>query len=116
MLESFTLLLGLQLLGEVLVKLTGLPIPGPVLGLVLLFLGLYGWGRVPEPLSRTSGTLLANLGLLFVPAGTGVMLHAQRLGEEGWAIALTLFLSTLLTLLVSAAVVGCLSPAEKTHD
>lgn len=112
MLNALTLLLGLQLLGEVLVKLAGLPLPGPVVGLVLLFLGLCWRGRVDPGLADTSATLLANLGLLFVPAGVGVMLHARRLGDEGVVIILTLLLSTLVTLVVSAAVMTWLSRAR----
>ena len=112
MLESLALLLGLQLLGEVLVQLTGIPVPGPVVGLVLLFLGLCWRGQVAPELATTSQTLLGNLGLLFVPAGTGVMLHARRLGEEGVVIVAVLLASTVATVLVTALVMRGLSPGR----
>lgn len=85
MVQALTLLIGLQLIGEVTVRMTGLPLPGPVLGMALLF-GWLQWrsGPPPEWLSRTASGLLENLGLLFVPAGVGIMLHLELLSRE-WA-------------------------------
>ena len=40
MVETFLILIGLQLLGEWLSLWLALPIPGPVLGMLLLFIGL----------------------------------------------------------------------------
>lgn len=60
----------------------GLPIPGPLVGMLLLFVVLLVRGSVPEALNETSGHLLRNLMLLFIPAVTGVMLHFERVGRE----------------------------------
>ncbi|MDH4174482.1 MAG: CidA/LrgA family protein, partial [Betaproteobacteria bacterium] len=48
MLGAFTLLLVYQLVGEVLVLVTGLPVPGPVVGMLLLFLSLAARGSAPQ--------------------------------------------------------------------
>ena len=48
MLEALTLILVCQLVGEVAVLLTGLPLPGPVLGMLLLLAWLFVRGEVPE--------------------------------------------------------------------
>jgi putative effector of murein hydrolase LrgA (UPF0299 family) len=82
MLYAITTLFLCQLAGELLVQWLGLPIPGPLIGMVLLFVALLVRGGVPQVLSDTSGHLLRNLMLLFIPAVTGVMLHFERVGRE----------------------------------
>jgi len=104
MLSYLTLILACQLVGETFVVWTGLPVPGPVIGMVLLFVGLITHGSLPDELATVSDTLLTHLSLLFVPAGVGVMLHAGLLGQEWLAISAALVASTLLTIAVTAAV------------
>jgi len=89
-----------QLAGETLVRLAGLPLPGPVVGLVLLFIGLSVRGGMPENLSRVANDLLAHLSLLFVPAGVGVILHLSRIQAEWPAILVALVVSTWVALAV----------------
>ncbi|MDQ2696269.1 MAG: CidA/LrgA family protein [Pseudomonadota bacterium] len=104
MIAALAALLLLQLAGEVLVMVTGAPVPGPVVGMVLLY-GLLAWrGAVPEALRGTGQTLLGHLSLLFVPAGTGVLLHLRRVAEEWLAIGGALLLSTLLSVAATALV------------
>jgi holin-like protein len=95
-------LLVFQLLGEALVLMTGVPMPGPVLGLALLLLTLVLRPSVLGAIKPTAQTLLQHLSLLFVPAGVGVMLHLQRLGDEALAIGVALVLSTLVGLASAA--------------
>lgn len=103
MLESLTIILACQLLGELLVVGTGIPLPGPVVGMALLFGGLLLRGGIPEGLGRTGDALLENLSLLFVPAGVGVMTHLSLLENEWLPISLALIVSTLLTIAVTGA-------------
>jgi holin-like protein len=102
MLGAITLLLAFQLLGEVASQLFALPIPGPVVGMALLFAALRH-PRVRAPALRsTAQHLLQHLSLLFVPAGVGVMLHWQRVAQEWAPIAAALVVSTLLAIAVTA--------------
>ena len=101
MLTYLTLIFCCQLLGELLVSFTGLPVPGPVIGMLLLFTGLLLHGRLPEDLSHVADALITHLSLLFVPAGVGVMLHLQLLGSELVPISIALVASTLITIAVS---------------
>jgi holin-like protein len=110
MIEALAILLGCQLAGEVLVRLVGAPLPGPVVGLVLLLTVLGLRGAVPTPLRHTARGLLQHLSLLFVPAGTGIMLHGGRLRAEWLPITVALVISTALTIVVTAAVFRILSP------
>lgn len=105
---GITVLLCYQLVGEVLVLLSGIPVPGPVLGMVLLLLTLLVRGRSSEALDSASTSLLSHLSLLFVPAGVGAMLHFQRIGSEWLPISAALVVSTLLTLVVTALVMRAL--------
>ncbi len=104
-----TLILCCQLAGELLGKVVLSSVPGPVLGMVLLFAGLMLRGSVPEALEQTGETLLRHLSLMFVPAGVGVMLHFRLLGSDWPAIAVALVVSTLATIVVTAKVMSWLS-------
>lgn len=95
-------LLVCQLIGEITVMTFGLPLPGPVVGMAVLFLWLVVAGKGRGDVERLSSQLLSHLSLLFVPAGVGVMLHAELLGEELVPIAVALVVSTLVTLAVTA--------------
>lgn len=101
MLGALTLLLLYQLAGEVIVQFFALPVPGPVVGMALLFATLVIRGSVPENLRSTANGLLGHLSLLFVPAGAGVMVHFARLGDEWLAILVALVASTAITLSVT---------------
>lgn len=102
MLRSITVLLVYQLVGEVLVQATGLPVPGPVVGMLLLFVTLVVRGHVGDTFRDTAQQLLSHLSLLFVPAGVGVMLHFGRLGEEWLALVTALVASTVITIALTA--------------
>ncbi|MBO6849595.1 MAG: CidA/LrgA family protein [Marinobacter sp.] len=103
-LNGITLLLVYQLVGEVAVRLAGLPIPGPVLGMVLLFLTLLVRGRAPASVDQAASALLSHLSLLFVPAGVGMMVHFGRIADEWLPITLALLLSTVITMVATALI------------
>ena len=104
MLAALTALLVCQLLGEALVRLVDLPVPGPVLGLVFLLVLLALRRSVPKDLETTAGGLLKHLSLLFVPAGVGVLQHLDRIQAEWLAIAAALLVSSAATIVVTAVV------------
>ena len=104
MLKAVTILLIFQLVGEVGVRALTLPLPGPVLGMLLLFAGLTLRGSAPVALTRVAHGLLDHLSLLYVPAGVGIMVQLARLRHEWLALLLTLILSTTLTVLITALV------------
>ena len=109
MIEWITVLVVCQLAGEAFVAYTHVPIPGPVWGMALLF-GVLVWnGRVPDDLGKTADGLLSNLSLLFVPAGTGVMLHFKLLAGDWLPLGAALIVSTLLTIAVTALLMARLS-------
>jgi putative effector of murein hydrolase LrgA (UPF0299 family) len=114
MIASLSLILVCQLIGEVIVRGLNLPMPGPVIGMVLLLLlllardrfAVLGRGPLQGPLQgdgveSASRGLLSHLSLLFVPAGVGVVQKLDLLAEHGIAILAILVASVVITLLVT---------------
>jgi holin-like protein len=121
MIASLGVILLCQLTGEVIARALALPLPGPVLGLLLLLLLLLARDHVAPlasgPLAKRGGdahqangiedvsrVLLANLSLMFVPAGVGVVQKLALVAAHGLAIAAVLVISVVITLLVTVAV------------
>jgi holin-like protein len=87
MIQTFATLLVFQTLGAVLAYSLSLPVPGPVVGMVLLFTYLIIRPGVADKLAPTTLEFLKHLSLLFIPAGVGIMVHAQRVAAEWLPIA-----------------------------
>jgi putative effector of murein hydrolase LrgA (UPF0299 family) len=112
MIASLSLILVCQLIGEVIVRGFNLPMPGPVLGLVLLLVLLLARDRFAvlargplqgDGVESASRGLLAHLSLLFIPAGVGVVQKLDLLAQHGIAILAILVASVVITLLVTVA-------------
>ena len=101
MLPFLTLLLLCQLAGEVVARLAGLPVPGPVVGLVLLFAVLVVRGRPAPTLEEGADRLLGHLSLLFVPAGVGVVQYLGTLADQWVAVTVALVGSALAGIAVT---------------
>jgi len=112
MIASLALILLCQLAGEAFVRGVGLPMPGPVVGLMLLLVLLLLRDRFAvlargplqgDGVESASRGLLANLSLLFVPAGVGVVQKLDLIVNHGIAFLGVLVISVLITLLVTVA-------------
>lgn len=101
MLKTFGLLLGCQLIGHVAVRGIGLPIPGPVLGLVILIIVLRTKPSLAEDMRQTISVILTNLSLMFVPAGVGVIGNLEALSTDWFALIVILTLSTVLSMIAT---------------
>lgn len=103
MLEALARVLVWLGLGEILMRLGLIPVPGAVTGLVLLYADLSWHGRLPDDLGRLADRTLALFGLLFVPAGVGVVAHADVLRAEAVPILAGIVGGTVVTLLATVA-------------
>lgn len=101
MINGLLWLLGFQLAGEVVVRSLDLSVPGPVVGMVLLF-GVLQLRRPPATanLFRAADGLLLHLQLLFIPAGVGVVTLLHVVGEQPLPIVGAMLVSWLAGLLV----------------
>ncbi|TFW19237.1 CidA/LrgA family protein [Massilia arenosa] len=112
MLNAFAILLIFQCLGEGLVYLFGLPLPGPVAGMLMLFAALLARPRLRDALEEGANALLGHLSLLFVPAGVGIVAAASQ-GNGHWlALGAGVVASTLAAQAVTALVLQAL---ERRH-
>lgn len=121
MIAALTWLLLYQLAGEVLARLLSLPVPGPVIGMALLFCTLVVRGHtdrpIPQSMQHTANVLLQHLSLLFVPAGTGVMLYLQLIADEWLPISAALIVSTIGGMTVTALILKALTRRQQgAHD
>jgi len=120
MIAAFAGIFLCQLLGELLARALTLPLPGPVLGMGLLFVFLLVRGgqtrrkgsrshAVPVSLAAAADGLLGNLSLLFVPAAVGVMRYFDLLRANAVAIGVAVALSTILAMAATALTFQLLS-------
>jgi len=108
-LRGLALLLLCQSAGEVLSRAAHLPLPGPVIGLLLLF-ALLHWPSVRAPAAAACEPLLQHLSLLFVPVGVGVITHLSLVAQYGGRMAAAIVLSTWAGMAVTALVLKALLP------
>ena len=104
MLLAFAVLLVFQCLGEGLVFLFALPVPGPVAGMLLLLAALLAWPRLYDVVEEGANELLRHLSLLYVPAGVGIIVAASSGSGQWLAIAASVVVSTLATMAVTGLV------------
>ncbi|MFN0263319.1 CidA/LrgA family protein [Tepidamorphus sp. 3E244] len=102
MIEALLILLAFQLFGEAISHFFALAVPGPVLGLVLFAVCLKLLPSLAGKVADVAHGILRNLSLLFVPAGVGVMQHAELVASQWLPIVGALVISTSLTLVVTA--------------
>lgn len=87
-----------QLSGEITAKLANIQIPGPVIGMVILFCILCLIGNTPKELEKVTDFLLGFLPLFFVPAGVGVIKSLDVLSKSWIPITLAIIIGTALTI------------------
>lgn len=104
MLGSLTIILVCQLLGEIITRVTKLPVPGPVIGMVILFCGLLLKQRLPGELEGVANSLHRYLALLFVPAGVGVITNLDLLVRSWAPLSGAILIGTAVTIAVTGQV------------
>lgn len=103
MIAGLTWLLAFQVLGEVVVRVLGVTVPGPVAGMLLMFvfLRLRKYGD-DGSIVRAGSALLRHLQLFFVPAGVGIVVYLAVLRDHALPIAAAVLGSWLIGLAVVA--------------
>lgn len=82
-----------------------IPLPGNLLGMLLLTLGLgMGWIRM-EWVEQASSFLVRHMMLFFVPIIVGVSSYMGLISEAPWPILLSLFIGPLVVMLVTGRLV-----------
>ena len=112
MLNAFTILVVCQFIGEITARFLGLPLPGPVIGLIILLALLIVRSGPSAELETVGNWLLRHFGLLFVPAGVGVINQIDVLRENWLALLIAIPLSTLAGLATTGLVMQHLDREE----
>jgi holin-like protein len=102
MLKGLMILLSFQVLGEAIKAYTGIILPGPIIGMLLLFIGLCLWRGVPSFLNQSSQTLIQYLALMFLPPSVGLFFLGERFDDQWPAIISAMIIGTFLSLVFSA--------------
>lgn len=101
MIRQLAIIFGCLALGELVIYLTGIPLPSSILGLLLLTLLLKLKVIRLEWVRSISDFLVGNIGFFFVPPGVAVMLYFDLIKAELWPIFIASVVSTILVLAVT---------------
>ena len=102
MLNAITLILFFQVIGEIISRATGLPVPGSVLGMILMLMAFF----VKDNL----------IGVIRPTGGVGIMRQGERFMNEGVGIFAVIVLSTIISLIVTAYTIVLAQKLLKIHD
>lgn len=116
MIRALALILSCQLAGEAGARFLSLPVPGPVLGMALLWGLMVLLPRVAEAVMPVGEGILRHLSLLFVPAGVGVVGHLDRLGPQALALGAAILISTALAIAAGALAFTLVARLTGSHD
>lgn len=115
MLRAIATLLVFQCLGEGVSYLFKLPVPGPVIGMLLLFGFIMLRPQTADAIEPTALELLRHLSLLFIPAGVGIMVSAGKIRGDALAVVVSLAVSTTLAIAVTALVTRALLRRQRAE-
>ncbi|MFG6668782.1 CidA/LrgA family protein [Halomonas sp. HNIBRBA4712] len=96
-LSGFLWLLGYYLIGEAVIRLSGLPVSAGVVGMLLLTATLMLLRRVPAALAAAAQPLIALLAMLIMPGVVGVFFILDELAGQWLTILVALIAGTLLS-------------------
>ncbi|MGI4861715.1 MAG: CidA/LrgA family protein [Janthinobacterium lividum] len=108
MLRAFVVILFFQCVGEGLSHAFHLPVPGAVVGMLLLLVALLLRPATAAVVEPASLELLRHLSLLFIPAGVGIMASASQVRSDALAVVVSVAVSTVLAIAVTALVMRAL--------
>lgn len=110
------ILLAFWLVGEALTRLTGLPLPGGIVGMAIV-LALLASHRISVfSMRRGAQWFLADMLLFFVPAVLAVIDHPEFLGLLGLKILVVILVGTLAVMGVTAMTVDLCWRWRSRHD
>ncbi len=100
--KQLLIILAINFAGEFLSKTLSLPLPGSIVGMLLLLALLFlGWVK-EEHIAETANFMLQNMPFFFIPAGVGVMVSYKYLEGNLASTVISIIISTILVMLVTA--------------
>jgi holin-like protein len=109
MLQGLIILLLFQLTGEALAAILGLPVPGAVIGMLLLWGGLHIKGSASDSLLKTSAGLSQHLSLLFLPAAVGLFFLPSSIMQYWPAVISAIVVATFISMVFTGLLLKLLA-------
>ncbi|KGP71176.1 CidA/LrgA family protein [Pontibacillus yanchengensis] len=113
LLIQFSLINVFFFIGLALQDVTNLPIPGSIIGLIVLFIALQTGIVKLHWIEKAGKWLLAELLLFFIPAAVGIIQYPDLAGWSGFQLLLIIFISTTLVMWVTGIVADQLAKRRK---
>lgn len=111
------ILLLFQSAGELIKYLTGVLLPGPVIGMFLLFAALIVKGGVSSSLQQVSVPMIQILTIIFVPPTVGMYFLGERFNDQWLPFLVAGIVTTMLaTAIVALGMKKILPPEQNEHD
>ncbi len=115
MLRTYLVLLCCQAAGDVIHQVSGIPLSGPIIGMILLLAALTVRGGASDEFFASAQTTLGYLSLFFVPPGVGIMQHLPLLRAHWLPLLLALTVSTALAMASAALVMRSVERLRQRH-
>jgi len=110
------IILGIYLLGELLSKSLNLPIPGNILGMIILFILLCTKVIKVDNISTVTSFLLDHLSFFFIPAGVGLMASIGIIKSTWWQLLVVCISTTIIMIGVTGIIVQGISRSTKKKN
>lgn len=107
------IILVIYLIGELLPKSLHLPVPGNILGMVILFILLFTKIVKVDNISTVTNFLLDHLAFFFIPAGVGLMASLGIIKATWWQLLIVCITTTIIIIGITGIVVQAISRRTK---
>lgn len=105
LLRQGALLLVIIFIGEMLNRILKIPIPGSVLGMIILLIALLTGIIKLSQIEEVSNFLLDHLAFFFIPAGVGLLSVLGVIKGSWYLILIVAFLTTIIVMAVTGLLV-----------
>lgn len=110
------IILGIYLLGELLSSALHLPIPGNILGMIILFVLLCTKIIKVDDISNVTSFLLDHLSFFFIPAGVGLMTSMEIIKATWWQLLIVCISTTVIIIGSTGVIVQAVSKRTKERS
>lgn len=110
------IILGIYLVGEFLSTSLHLPIPGNILGMIILFILLCTKVVKVDNISNVTNFLLDHLAFFFIPAGVGLMASMGIIKSTWWQLLVVCLSTTVIIIGVTGIIVQAISQRTKEKN
>lgn len=110
------IILCIYLLGEIISNLLGLPIPGNILGMIILFILLYTKVVKLEQISNVTNFLLNHLAFFFIPAGVGLMSSVGIIKATWLQLSIICVVSTIVIIGITGTIVQFVAERKESNE